>query len=536
MSRRTPRSLRRLYLLLSLATVAMLVFMTCYISLRLTTVALDESFSGLERVVALLLIGAELFLLIHGVGYFATIIAVALRERAATPRLFAKPAHAPVAVLIAAFNESEEVLRETVASVLAMDYPAMRVYLLDDSTKEESRAGTERLAAAFGVELVRRTNREGYKAGAINDLLPRLTEKYIALLDADQRPVASWLREVVPMLEQDPSLAFVQAPQIYVNTAGLPVAAAAAYQQAIFFEYICEGKALADAMFCCGSNVVMRVEALFAVEKVVNGRRHFFDETSVTEDFATTLNMHASGWRTAYINRRYVVGMAPETLPAYFTQQMRWAMGTLAAGLGLLRRLPLEPRLLTAGQWWQHLLSGTYYFVGFANFMFLLTPMLFVFFDVRPLKADNTVYLWFFLAYIVFTMHLFYFGLTLRRYSAKQIWLATALSFVTFRVYMAAALVALFGLKRAFGVTPKGVGGSIPIVTLWPEALMFLGNLATALYAMVWMSRYGLDLAYAINAFWSLYHAILLSTLFLYFNRPVSIAERPSLLTPARAA
>ena len=43
------------------------------------------------------------------------------------------------AVLIAAYNESEQVLEETIASVLAMDYPAMRVCLLDDSTKPECR-------------------------------------------------------------------------------------------------------------------------------------------------------------------------------------------------------------------------------------------------------------------------------------------------------------------------------------------------------------------------------------------------------------
>jgi cellulose synthase (UDP-forming) len=536
MSRHSPRSLRRLYLVLIVLTMATLVLLTGYIGARLTTVPFDDSFSVFERLLAVALLWAEVFLCIHGVGYFMSVISVSRRERLCSPRLFAKPSRAPVAVLIAAFNESEEVLRETIASALALDYPAVRVYLLDDSTKEEHRAGAERLAEAFDIELVRRPTRDGYKAGAINDLLPRLTESYVAVLDADQRPVPSWLRDVVPLLEEDPGLAFVQAPQIYVNTAGLPVASAAAYQQAVFFEYICEGKALAEAMFCCGSNVVIRKAALFAVEKVVDGRRHFFDETSVTEDFATSINLHAAGWRTAYVNRRYVVGMAPETLPAYFTQQMRWAMGTLRAGLSLLRRLPMEPRLLTPGQWWQHLLSGTYYFVGFANFMFLITPMLFVFFDVRPLQADNTVYLWFFMGYIVFTMNMFYFGLRLRQYSIKRMWLATALSFVTFRVYMAAGLVALFGLKRAFGVTPKGVGGSIPLVKLWPELLMLAGNAATAGYGLLWMSRYGLDLAYGINTFWSFYHSILLSTLFVHFNRPAAIPERQLLLEPARAA
>src|SRR5437016_13171278 len=47
-------------------------------------------------------------------------------------------------------------------------------------------------------------------------------------------------KEVVPMLEANPKLAFVQAPQKYVNTENCPVAQAAQFQQAIFYEYICE--------------------------------------------------------------------------------------------------------------------------------------------------------------------------------------------------------------------------------------------------------------------------------------------------------
>jgi len=51
-----------------------------------------------------------------------------------------------------------------------MDYPAIHLYLLDDPTKEECRIAGQRLAARYGATLKQRTNRAGYKAGAINDL------------------------------------------------------------------------------------------------------------------------------------------------------------------------------------------------------------------------------------------------------------------------------------------------------------------------------------------------------------------------------
>ena len=516
-------------------TITSLVLMAAYVAVRLTTIPFDSSFGPADRILAFCLLWAELFLCMHGVGYFTSVLKAARRERRGVPWLFARRSEAPVAVLIASFNESESVLAETIASTLAMDYPRFSVYLLDDSTKAESRAGAARLAEAFGITLVTRTNRAGYKAGAINDVLPALTEPYVAILDADQRPLTTWLRDIVPLLEENASLAFVQVPQVYVNTHGLPVARAAAYQQAVFFEYICEGKSDSNAMFCCGSNVVLRREALLSVETLVDGRRHYFDETSVTEDFATTVRLHAAKWRTAYVNRRYVVGMGPETLPAYFTQQMRWAMGTLGVGLRVLRQLFTNPRQLTAGQWWEYLLSGSYYFVGFATFIFMLAPVLFVAFDVRPLRSETGLYLLFFVPYIVFTMNLFFFGMALRNYSLKGVWLASALSFATFRTYMQAGIVAVFGLKRAFGVTPKGVGGAIPLLKLWPEVLMLLANIATAAYGFFWLTRYGFEIAYAVNTFWATYHSILLSTLFVHFNRPVSIAEHQALFEPVTA-
>ncbi len=537
MSRRRFRMSRsRLYRLMGAMTITSFILMAAYVAVRLTTVSLDPTFGPGDRIAAFCLLWAELFLCMHGVGYFTSVLKAARRERRGIPWLFARRADAPVAVLIASYNESEDVLAETIASALAMDYPRFGVYLLDDSTKPESRAGAARLAQAFGITLVTRTNRAGFKAGAINDVLPTLREPYVAILDADQRPLATWLRDIVPLLEENPSLAFVQVPQVYVNTKGLPVARAAAYQQAVFFEYICEGKSDSNAMFCCGSNVVMRRDALLSVETLVDGRKHYFDETSVTEDFATTVRLHAAKWRTAYVNRHYVVGMGPETLPAYFTQQMRWAMGTLGVGLRVLGQFVRNPRQLTAGQWWEYILSGTYYFVGFATFVFLVAPVLFVGFDIRPLRSEGWLYLIFFVPYIVFTMNLFFFGMALRNYSLKGVWLASALSFATFRTYMKAGIVAVFGLKRAFGVTPKGVGGAIPLVKLWPELVLLAANMITAGYGVFWMLRYGPELAYAINTFWAAYHSILLSTLFVHFNRPVTIAAHRQLFEPVRAA
>jgi cellulose synthase (UDP-forming) len=525
-------------------TFSTLLLMVAYVCVRLTTL-FASGYSTADAIMAALLLGAELFLCLHAVGYFLSVIKAERHLQQVDPVLFAAYGRtttaagvgAPVpevAVLVAAFNESADVLEETLASVSAMDYPAMQIYLVDDSTKPESREGAARVAAIYGAKLIHRSNRAGYKAGAINDLLPHLSETYVALLDADQRPLQGWLKDLVHRLEAQPNLAFVQVPQVYVNAEGLPVAEAATYQQAVFFEYICEGKSHSNAMFCCGSNVIIRREALLSIGCMVNGRRHFFDETSVTEDFATSFRLHTHGWRTEYVNQPYVVGMGPETLPAYFTQQMRWAMGTLAVGLKVGRELLTRPRALAPGQWWEYLMSGSYYFVGFANFIFMLAPIMFVAFDVRPLRTEANLYLFFFVPYIVFTMNAFFFGMWRRQYSIRGVWLASALSFATFWIYIKAAIVALFGLKRAFGVTPKGVGGAIPVSSMLPELVMLLSNAGVAVWGTYQLLHAGWSVAYTMNTIWAAYHCVLLSTLFVHFNKPVTIEARRLLFEPTR--
>jgi cellulose synthase (UDP-forming) len=282
-------------------------------------------------------------------------------------------------------------------------------------------------------------------------------------------------------------------------------------------------------MFCCGTNVVFRREALLSIGRRIVDRIEYFDESSVTEDFATSLLIHQRKWRSLYYNRVYVYGIGPETLAAYFTQQMRWAIGTL----GIFRRLLVEslrrPRSLTLGQWWEYLLSGTYYFVGWANFCFVLMPVLYLLADIRPMIAAPIPYLAAFLPYFASSLLLFYASMARRGYKVRDLWLGQALGFVTLSVYMQAAVAAMLGRRRAFGVTPKGVGGKLPLRALWFQAALMVLSCVASVWGILRFIYIDRALALLINVLWSWYHVALFIPLFSYFNRPIEIEERPSL-------
>lgn len=495
------------------ATWLGIAFMLLY-ALTIGQALAQPNYSRIDRIASGFLLFGLGFIMLHGLGYANSMLKATWGYKAARAPVFA-PSPAPrVACLISSFNEPPEVLEETVAAVLAMDYPAKSVFILDDSTQPELRQAAQIIAARYGIECVQRTNRRGFKAGAINEFLPQISADYIALFDADALPTAAFLRECVPQIESNPKLAFLQTPQFYANAQVSYTALASSRQQNVFYEFICEGKSVSRAAFCCGTNVIFRRAAL----EDVGG----FNEKSVTEDFATSFTMHARGWDSLYLNRTYVYSLAPENLAAYFTQQSRWSFGTLSTARQFLKQFVTRPRSLSAGQWWEYFLSATYYLVGWVNFIFILLPIAFLFFDIKPLRQDVSTYLLVFVPYLLFTLNMFYSGMEARGYRLGESVLGQQIGFLSFPIHMKSAISALLGQKRPFGVTPKGVGGRISWFALWPQIGLLILSLAAFGYGIYRVAA-GLEndvTAIGLNSLWALYHVWMLGGIF-RLNRPV---------------
>src|ERR1041384_6471694 len=107
-----------------------------------------------------------------------------------------------VTVQLPIFNEATVAAR-LIEATGKLDYPAHKVQLqvLDDSTDETVRIAREAVEAlvARGIdaEHVRRPNRLGYKAGALDFGLGAARGELVAIFDADFIPQADFLRQVV---------------------------------------------------------------------------------------------------------------------------------------------------------------------------------------------------------------------------------------------------------------------------------------------------------------------------------------------------
>src|SRR2546427_6868805 len=108
-----------------------------------------------------------------------------------------------VTVQLPIFNE-RYVIERLVEAVSRFDYPAelLDVQVLDDSTDETwqiARACVERHAAqGMPVVYIHRANREGYKAGALENGLKKSKREFVAIFDADFLPEPDFLRRTIP--------------------------------------------------------------------------------------------------------------------------------------------------------------------------------------------------------------------------------------------------------------------------------------------------------------------------------------------------
>ena len=481
----------------------------------------------LDRVSSILLLLSEVYVTLHGMGYFLNVIHAARAPNVARQTRLARLNAPAIAIYVATYNEPAAIIEETVTAVTLLDYPNKHIYLNCDHQTAEQAAQVAAIARRHGVHFIHRTPNSGFKAGGINAFINRLgrdlpAAELLCILDADSVPTPTFLREMIPYLLEDPRLAFVQAPQYYGNGAASPVAAAAATQQTVFGNFISEGKQASDAMFFCGTNVVFRLAAL----RDIGGLRI----DSVTEDYATSMLLHRRRWRSQYCNAAYVTGVGPTDLRGYWTQQSRWSVGNLESCRSALWQI-LFARGFTLGQRWEYLLSGSYYLVGVNTVVTIIAPTLYLLGNIRPLLMSPIVYIIAFLPNVVCANWFYFATMGQRGFTPRQLFRAQSLTFITFPVFVGSAVAALLGRKRAFAVTPKGAGATLPLSAFWPHITLGLLLIAAIIVGLFRFVHEG-NLALIVNVLWCAYHLNLLSAA-RHFNQPEIDLTAPNTLRAA---
>ncbi|MCB8822174.1 glycosyltransferase family 2 protein [Microvirga rosea] len=230
-----------------------------------------------------------------------------------------------VDLYIATYNEERAVLERTLAGARAIDYPRLRVFVLDDGRRE----WLTELCREYGAEHRTRPDNHHAKAGNINyTLMQRLQDvdppAFAAVLDADFVPHANFVKRVLALFH-DPKVGLVQTPQHFFNPDpiqhNLGIAQAYPDEQRFFFDHLEPARDGWGVAVCCGTSSMVRIAG---VQKIGG-----LPTESVTEDFLLTIRLDENGYRTVYLNEPLTEGLAPEGLQEYIVQRGRWCLGMM---------------------------------------------------------------------------------------------------------------------------------------------------------------------------------------------------------------
>jgi cellulose synthase/poly-beta-1,6-N-acetylglucosamine synthase-like glycosyltransferase len=232
------------------------------------------------------------------------------------------------------FNE-KLVAKRVIEAAAAMDYPRSRheIQVLDDSTDETVGYVDETAARLRGqghnVTVIRRTDRTGFKAGALQNGLKFTDAEYIAIFDADFVPQVDFLRRAMAFFVNRPKLGLVQGRWTHLNKNASLITRGQA--MGIDGHFMIEQAARSWNGLFMNFNGTAGVFRRNAIESS-GGWQH----DTLTEDMDLSYRMQLADWETEYVPDLTVPAEIPEDINAFKNQQFRWAKGSIQTAIKII--------------------------------------------------------------------------------------------------------------------------------------------------------------------------------------------------------
>jgi cellulose synthase/poly-beta-1,6-N-acetylglucosamine synthase-like glycosyltransferase len=242
----------------------------------------------------------------------------------------------PVTIQLPIYNEMY-VADRLIDAVCQIDYPRDRleIQVLDDSTDETTsvaeRAVRRNAAQGIDITYMHRTDRTGFKAGALEAGLRVAKGRFIAIFDADFIPTSDFLQRTIHFFS-DPAIAMVQARWGHINQdyslltkiqsilldAHFVLEHGARNRSGLFFNFN-------------GTAGIWRREAIADAGS--------WQHDTLTEDLDLSYRAQLRGWNFVFVPGLIAPAEVPVEMNAFKSQQHRWAKGSIQTCRKLLPRL-----------------------------------------------------------------------------------------------------------------------------------------------------------------------------------------------------
>ncbi len=361
-----------------------------------------------------------------------------------------------VTVQLPIFNE-QYVVERLLEAVCKLNYPQEKldIQVLDDSTDETvevARDLVERYAALGNpICYLHRTNRHGFKAGALAEGMLSAKGEFIAIFDADFVPPEDFLLRTIHHFT-DPKIGMVQTRWTHLNR---------------HYSFLTEVEAiLLDGHFVLEHSGRARTGLFFNFNGTAGmWRRRAIEEAggwqhdTLTEDTDLSYRAQLKGWKFIYLQDVECPAELPVEMTAFKTQQARWAKGLIQTGKKILPRvLTSDAPLHNKIEAWYHLTANISYPLMIMFSVLLLPAMIIRFYQgwFQMLYIDLPLFM-------ASTFSISSFYLVSQRELFPRSW-PRALLYLPFLMALGigltitntkAVIEALIGKQSAFARTPK---------------------------------------------------------------------------------
>lgn len=260
------------------------------------------------------------------------------REEVPRPPLTETP---PVTVQLPVYNELY-VVERLIDAVAHLNYPRdkLQIQVLDDSTDETTAVAGARVdlyrAQGIDIELIHRTERTGFKAGALQHGLARAKGEFIAVFDADFVPEPDFLTKTVPYFLERPRLGMIQTRWGHINADYSPLTRAQAI--ALDGHFVVEQTARNRSGLFMNFNGTAGIWRRECIEAAGG-----WQMDTVTEDLDLSYRAQLAGWDCLFLNEVLAPAELPPQINAFKHQQFRWAKGSIQCTLKLWRSVLQAP-------------------------------------------------------------------------------------------------------------------------------------------------------------------------------------------------
>lgn len=238
-----------------------------------------------------------------------------------------------VTIQLPMFNESR-VAQRIIDAVCHLDYPRDRiqVQVLDDSTDETQQIARARVdhwrQLGTDIEYIHRTNRDGYKAGALANGMRTATGEFILIFDADFIPPPDFIHNIIHHFT-DESVGMVQARWEHINRND----SLFTRSQAVFLDghFIIEHTARNRRGRWINFNGTAGAWRRSAIDDAGG-----WQGDTLTEDVDLSYRAQLAGWQFVYLPNVTCPAELPQRLNAFKSQQHRWVKGTIQCAHKLL--------------------------------------------------------------------------------------------------------------------------------------------------------------------------------------------------------